>query len=146
MKDFFNIEDVAMMTGLSTRTIRNYLADGFLKGDKSSGAWQFTAEQVDAFLQNRTVRPTLRAKKNAVVYDSMGAQHKEADSMCVVLDLPSDQANRASALFCRYMCEAEPAAELRFAADRVGGTARILLSGCDSDVMALLQRYYGERE
>ena len=63
MKDTFNIEDMALITGLSTRTIRSYIADGFLEGDKSSGAWQFTPEQVDAFLQNKTVLPTLRSKK-----------------------------------------------------------------------------------
>ena len=63
MKDRFSIDDMALITRLSTRTIRNYIADGFLEGDKSSGAWQFTAEQVDAFLQNQSVLPTLRSKK-----------------------------------------------------------------------------------
>lgn len=90
MKDTFSIDDMALITGLSTRTIRSYIADGFLAGDKSSGAWRFTAEQVYAFLQNKAVRPALRAKKNAIVYDFMGAPHKEQDMMCVVLDLPSD--------------------------------------------------------
>ena len=95
MKDTFSISDMALITGLSTRTIRSYIADGFLAGDKSSGAWRFTAEQVYAFLRNKAVRPALRAKKNAIVYDFMGAPHKEQDMMCVVLDLPSDQVRRA---------------------------------------------------
>lgn len=57
MKDRFSIDDMALITRLSTRTIRNYIADGFLEGDKSSGAWQFTAEQVDAFCRiNRSCR------------------------------------------------------------------------------------------
>lgn len=38
MKDRFSIDDMALITRLSTRTIRNYIADGFLEGDKSSGA------------------------------------------------------------------------------------------------------------
>ena len=145
MKDTFNIEDVALITGLSTRTIRSYIADGFLKGDKSSGAWQFTPEQVDAFLQNKTVLPSLRSKKNAIVYDFLGASHKEADMMCVVLDLPSDQAHRASTLLCKYMCEIKAKAELRFASDQLGKTTRLILSGHDADVLDLLTRYYKER-
>ena len=145
MKDTFSIDDMAMITGLSTRTIRNYIADGFLEGDKSSGAWQFTSEQVDAFLQNKTVQPTLRSKKNAIVYDFLGVPHKEEDMMCVVLDLPTDQANRVSTLLCKYMCEIEAKAELRFASDRIGKTVRIILSGSDTDVMDLLVRYYKER-
>lgn len=145
MKDRFSIDDMALITGLSTRTIRNYIADGFLEGDKSSGAWQFTAEQVDAFLQNQSVMPTLRSKKNAIVYDFLGTPHKEQDRMCVVLDLPSDAAGRASLLLCKYMCEIEAKSELHFASDSSGKTSRIILSGRDSDVMALLSRYYKER-
>ena len=145
MKETFNIEDVALITGLSTRTIRSYIANGFLAGDKSSGAWQFTPEQVDAFLQNKTVQPTLRSKKNAIVFDFLGEPHKEADMMCVVLDLPSDQAMRASTLLCKYMCEIKAKAELRFASDRIGKTTRMILSGNDADVMDLLARYYKER-
>ena len=146
MKESFTIDDMAMITGLSTRTIRNYIADGFLEGDKSSGAWRFTSEQVDAFMQQKAVQPTLRSKKNAIVFDFLGVPHKDADKMCVVLDLPSDQANRASTLFCRYMCEIEAKAELRFAADCLGKTTRLILSGKDSDVMDLLTRFYKERQ
>ena len=35
--------------------------------------------------------------------------------------------------------------ELHFASDSPGKTSRIILSGRDSDVMALLSRYYKER-
>ncbi len=145
MKEVFNIEDMAMMTGLSTRTIRSYIASGFLSGDKSSGAWQFTAEQVDAFMQNKMVLPALRAKKNAIVYDFLRVPHKEQDMMCVVLDIPSDQANRASMLFCRNISDVEAQAELRFACESIGKTTRVILSGSDRDVTELLSRYYNER-
>ncbi|MBO4916149.1 MAG: helix-turn-helix domain-containing protein [Oscillospiraceae bacterium] len=146
MKDTFGIDDVALMTGLSTRTIRNYIADGFLSGDKSSGAWQFTAEQLDAFFRNKTVQPTLHSKKNAIVYDFIGQKPRGEDKMCVVLDLTSDSAKRASALFCKYMSGYKPeSAELRFASDNIGDGVRVILSGADSEVMALLNRYYAER-
>lgn len=145
MNDTFSIDDMALITGLSTRTIRSYIADGFLEGDKSGGAWRFTSEQVTAFLQNKAVRPALRAKKNAIVHAFLGAPHKERDMMCAVLDLPSDQAGRASSLLCRCICEIEAKAELHFASDRLGKTTRIILSGSDADVMELLARYYKER-
>ncbi|MBQ1381406.1 MAG: hypothetical protein IIY79_05265 [Ruminococcus sp.] len=89
--------------------------------------------------------PSLRSKKNAIVYDFLGASHKEDDMMCAVLDLPSDQAHRASTLLCKYICETKAKAELRFASDRIGKTTRLILSGNDSDVMHLLSRYYEER-
>ena len=145
MKEFFSIEDVAMMTNLSTRTIRNYIADGFLTGDKSSGAWQFTAEQLDAFFQEKAVQPTLHAKKNAIVYDFITNKPKGQGKMCVILDLSLLAAERATMLFCSYMSEVEPKAELNFASDRFGSGARLILSGSDADVTALLNRYYAER-
>lgn len=62
MKDTFNIDDMALITGLSTRTIRGYIADGFLDGGKSSGARRFTAEQV----YRKSQKPPARAGGFAV--------------------------------------------------------------------------------
>ena len=50
MKELLTIEDLAKMTGLSERTIRNYLAGGQLEGEKVDGAWRFTEEQFGTFL------------------------------------------------------------------------------------------------
>ena len=43
MKELLTIEDLAKMTGLSERTIRNYLADGQLEGEKADGAWRLSS-------------------------------------------------------------------------------------------------------
>ena len=48
MKETYSINDVAMITGLSTRTIRNYISLGFLSGEKVNGAWSFTDKQIEA--------------------------------------------------------------------------------------------------
>lgn len=144
MKDTIGIDAIVMMTGLSDRTIRNYIADGFLQGDKSSGSWQFTAEQVDAFLTNKTVLPALRSKKKAIVYDFISEPPKDTDKMCVVLDLASPAADHASSLIFKHLADFEATEELHFASDRIGKGVRITLSGCASDVMALVNRYYAE--
>lgn len=142
MKEYYNIEDVAMMTGLSTRTIRSYIADGFLEGDKSSGAWQFTPEQLDVFFKNDVVQPAVRAKRNAIVYDFLGAKPQDAGKMCIVLDLPLKEELGVMKFFCEYISACDPTAELRFAADRLGKGVRVILSGSDKDVMGLLTSYY----
>ncbi|MGM8370207.1 helix-turn-helix domain-containing protein, partial (plasmid) [Clostridium perfringens] len=38
----YTIEDIAKMTRLTSRTIRNYLKDGILEGKKIGGQWRFT--------------------------------------------------------------------------------------------------------
>lgn len=55
MKDTYTINDVALMTGLTTRTLRTYITMGFLSGTKADGAWSFTPEQIEAFTQNPAV-------------------------------------------------------------------------------------------
>ena len=146
MKETLNIDDIAKITQLSTRTIRSYIADGILVGDKSGGSWQFTPEQIGTFLQNEAVLPTIRSKKNAIVYGFMLDEPKDEDKMCVVLDLASDKENRVSTFFCKYLADYNPEnVEIRFSSDKYGAGTRVILSGSDSDVMKLLNRYYEER-
>lgn len=41
-KDRYTISEIAKMSGLTTRTIRNYLADGQVHGEKRDGKWEFS--------------------------------------------------------------------------------------------------------
>ena len=144
MKDTFSINELAMITGLSTRTIRTYLTAGFLSGEKINGAWTFTAEQVHEFLQNKAVQSTLTAKKNAIVYDFLGAKPYAQDKMCTILDLSANNALSASAFFCKKISEINPEAELHFASDPMGKGLRLILSGSPKDVMSLMNQFYNQ--
>ena len=44
----YNLNEIAMITGLTTRTLRNYLKADLLKGAKISGSWSFTEEELDS--------------------------------------------------------------------------------------------------
>ena len=46
MKDCYTIEDMAVFTGLTDRTLRNYLNEGRLTGEKVDGAWRFSPEDL----------------------------------------------------------------------------------------------------
>lgn len=146
MKEAFNIEEVALMSGLSTRTLRTYIASGFLKGEKMNGAWRFVPEALEAFFANKAVAPAVQAKRNAIIYDFMSGKPDGGEKMCVILDLPMEKAAAGMAFFCKSMNECKPKGELRFAADRIGKGERILLSGNGEDVMEMLNRFYGKDE
>lgn len=47
----YTVEDVANRTGLTDRTIRNYLKDGKLKGKKIGGQWRFTVDDIEALFR-----------------------------------------------------------------------------------------------
>ena len=89
MAETYTIQDIAGMTGLNERTIRSYLADGLLKGEKTDGAWRFTAEQFGDFLRQDMIRASVQAKANGVVYDFLMTDRRKESAACLILDQPS---------------------------------------------------------
>ena len=71
MKDCYTIEDMAVFTGLTDRTLRNYLNEGRLTGEKVDGAWRFSPEDLGRLLQDGGARRAIEANRNAAVYDFM---------------------------------------------------------------------------
>lgn len=85
---YYVINHLVMFTGLSDRTIRNYIASGILQGEKINGLWHFTPEQVEEFVRHPAVRPSILAKNNGLVYDFLLDTKKTGQEMCVILDTP----------------------------------------------------------
>ena len=52
MEKLYTVDDIAKMTMLTSRTIRNYIKDGILKGKKIGGQWRFTEEDVKNLMDN----------------------------------------------------------------------------------------------
>ena len=48
----YSINEIAKLTKLTDRTIRNYLASGTLKGRKIGGQWRFTRKDIEALYSN----------------------------------------------------------------------------------------------
>lgn len=68
-ENLYLINHLVLITGLTDRTIRSYISSGILKGEKINGIWHFTAEEVEDFIKNPAVRPSITAKNNAIIYD-----------------------------------------------------------------------------
>ncbi len=136
----YHMEQLSMISGLTTRTLRNYLKAGILCGEKENGAWTFTEEQVQAFLEHPAVRPSIQAKHQAIVYDFLAQPRKAADETCIIMDLnlDRDEAKEVSNFFCEEMKQCEKA---RFAFSYQGGMARIFLSGSQRQVRDIMRRY-----
>ena len=61
LEKLYTVDDIAQMTALTTRTIRNYLRNGMLKGRKIGGQWRFTQADVQAMLERGAVITEMRA-------------------------------------------------------------------------------------
>ena len=139
--NYYNINSITLITGLTDRTIRSYIASGILQGEKINGLWHFTPEQVEAFLCHPAVRPSILAKQNGLVYDFLLDGKKTAQEACIILDLPGADVKETSEYFCCTICNGD-FQNIRFFLDAVEGNLRVFLKGSAREVMALVNGYY----
>ena len=144
MNGIYNLNELAMMTGFTTRTLRNYLTQGLLKGAKNNGTWQFTAEDVEDFFNEPFVKESLRIKRNSNVYDFLADMRKKTARTCVILDIPAtlSKGNAISAFFCEQM---NNASDVVFTYDWNKGNSRVILSGAEDQIAKMLKAYYDNR-
>lgn len=143
MDKFYSINELATITGLTTRTLRNYIKMDILSGEKIDGIWQFDSEQIEAFLHHPMAAPSIRAKKNAIVYDFMADTEKKQHEMCTILDIQADEkeAEEISGFFCNYINQNDMGNNIQFSFERTGKHVRIILKGYEQEVLKCLNQY-----
>lgn len=137
MNDFYRIEDIAAMSGLSVRTIRGYLAKGILGGEKVDGIWRFTQEDFSEFLAQKPVRRATRAKRNGVVTDFLGTSRRRSPAACLIWDWPVSGGEEENRL-CAALEEQANALGLRWSYQYENGMARAILEGPPEAIAVLL--------
>ena len=135
------ISHLTMYTGLTDRTIRNYLAQGFLEGEQINGMWHFTPEQVEKFLAHPAVRPSILAKHNGIVYDFLMEEKWTEKASCMILDLPGENRKELGEYFS-YTISNGDYRNIRFSFDGAGTTPRVIVSGDAGEVLRLINSYY----
>lgn len=140
---YYTLGHLTQFTGLTDRTLRTYLTNGILEGEKINGVWHFTDEQLDTFLHHPFVRPSILAKNNAIVSDFLQVPARAEDRACIILDLPGCDRAATAAFFCDAICAGD-FRDLRFAFDGID-MPRVILSGPMEQVLALVNSYKSSR-
>ena len=143
MNEYYTINDVAAMTGLTTRTVRNYIKLGMLDGEKVNGVWKFTSENLSAFLADKNVQPSIQAKRNGVVFDFLANKHKKVNEICTILDFPvsEEEAMEISGFFCKE-ANAPDVYNMSFNFSYSNGLARVILKGTEDFVTEVMKKFY----
>lgn len=96
---FYTVADVARVTGLTSRTIRNYIKAGELHGVKVGVQWRFTEADITHLFQETDGREDLSSLGGNRVSDFLerdlnvntlneeGEEKKDTEA-CVILDMP----------------------------------------------------------
>ena len=143
MEIYYTLNEVAMMTGLNTRTLRNYLKMDVLKGEKIDGIWKFSECEFSDFISNPYVKPSLQAKSKAIVFDFLNEKEKQLNEICTILDLHVDltESDEISEFFCTERNK-RPEEKITFSFERNGAYTRVILRGYEDTVMEILNAYY----
>ena len=138
--NYLLINHLLLITGLSDRTIRNYISSGLLQGEKINGLWHFTPEQVDEFVRHPAVRPSILAKNNSLVYDFLLEDKKQKQEICMIFDIPHADKKKIAEFFC-YRITNDGYHNIRFSFDGVTDMARVILKGDATEVLRLVNEY-----
>ena len=138
--NYYLIRHLVIFTGLSDRTIRNYISAGLLQGEKINGLWHFTPEQVQCFICHPAVRPSILAKQNSASYDFLLDNKKNTCESCLILDLPGKNKKEIAEYFC-YQISNEGYDNIHFSFDGVPSVPRIILKGDTTQVLRLVNGY-----
>ncbi len=144
MEKNYTLNEVSEMTGLTTRTIRNYLKAGLIDGEKVNGVWEFSPEDFCGILNNPAVKPSIRAKNNSVIFDFISDDRKKTNKICSIIDMcvGDEEASEISQLFCDTINNNHTMEDLSFKFEKNGRNIRVILSGSDETVMNILNSYY----
>ena len=85
----YTVEDIAKMTSLTSRTIRNYLKDGSLQGQKIGRQWRFTMENIKRLFKDSAFIGDLSDNNKRQVYNFLNGTYTDIqgeNQVCTVVD------------------------------------------------------------
>lgn len=109
LEKLYTVEEIAKITSLTTRTIRNYLRTGILKGRKIGGQWRFTNEDFMSFLNADGVDREMQNAIRQDVVDFLDGVNTNVDGkiqICTIVDLylPKQDVAQRSERICELHC------------------------------------------
>jgi len=85
----YTVEDIAKMTSFTSRTIRNYLKDGSLQGQKIGGQWRFTMNNIKRLFDNSKFLDEINNHKKQQVLDFIDGVNTDMQGeiqVCTIVD------------------------------------------------------------
>ena len=144
MKEFYTINDVAVMTGFTTRSLRMFIQQGFLEGEKIDGKWCFTVEQLETFISNPNIKAGIKIKNNAVVYDFLSDFKKPDNQTCIILDLninSNEELAEINSYFCKAMTD-ENVSSAKMKLEKQENSVRLIMTGPEDFIADVMKGWY----
>ncbi len=135
----YTVADVARVTGMTSRTIRNYLKDGTLTGQKIGVQWRFTEDEVQKLFSRQQPGSS---SPTQLVRSFLGRGECDATAVCVLVDLPGLTQSEGLEVFTRLR-EKAASGDLMISYEyhEAGSLFRIAVSGEFTAVTQLMEHF-----
>lgn len=138
----FDLNDLAQMTGLTTRTLRNYRKRGLLGGTLRGGKYFFTEEEISRFLEQNFVKQSLEIQRNAIVRDYIQAPDPREATGCLIVDVPGEAGESAEIqqkMVQRINSGGFPGLKFSYHYDEKRKSSRFIITGRLEDVRSVTE-------
>ena len=100
---YYSISDIAKLTKLTDRTIRNYLANGSLKGKKIGGQWRFSQNDVRGLFSDDKFEDDMKAKteKAIISYYNNNTSFDTDNTCCNIIDIKIESKEVRKEMFAK---------------------------------------------
>ena len=143
MKTTCTINELSMITGFTTRTLRNYIRSGVLRGEKKGGVWQFSKDDIAAFYADPNVFSKIIAKRDAIVTDFLNDPMAKGNRVCVILNLEQtgEEQQKTNEWFCDAVARFRDGENIRFASYFQNDRLRLVIEGEEKTIRAIMREY-----
>ena len=144
----YTVRDIATMTRLTSRTIRNYLKDGRLKGRKIGGEWRFTVKDIRRLFENSTVTGDVAGAAKQQIYrfiDGVTGDTSYKTRVCTIVDCHCENRKEGHRLYEKLVTvinainDDSQKASFNYEYNDQEGKARFILFGSPEFIIQTLQ-------
>ena len=147
LEKLYTIDDIARMTSLTSRTIRNYLKDGSLQGKKIGGQWRFTMNDINRLFNSNKFEMEIKDESKRQIIDFMDGVNTDMTGevqICTIADVycEQDKGKLLSKEMTSYITDQHPESEYaKFDYEYIAkeSKARFTLFGSPQFVIKLLK-------
>lgn len=99
----YTLNDLALMTMLSTRTLCTYIKKGLLQGTKRQAGWSFTETDLEHFFEEPYIKESIEIKKRALINDFV--EGNNPGCACMIYDYRCENESQAQELCDKFICK-----------------------------------------
>lgn len=138
----YTVDEVAQMTRLTSRTIRNYIKSGLLRGKKVGGQWRFSQRDIENLMSISTAAAKMSSANRRDVLNFIDRTEPYTAQVCAVADLQLSQgaAKKLAQKICKIASQTEEE-NLRFHYEYIEAeqTARFTVFGAPGFVAKVME-------